>query len=503
MTFADREPIRVSALALEAMAAGDGGRVTYRDTYHVTEPPPGVLPKGVTGESIAMDAGWEPGAAAGYARSIGWHEGLYFPGFAYLAELTQRAEFRKISETIAKEMTRKWIRVTATGDKTAKEGKIAELVQAIEDFKLEKVFRALSLHDGFFGRAHLFIDIAKWRNDPAELQTLMPVQKGKLGKGCLKNGGFRTVEPIWVYPAQYNASKPLEPDFYRPNCWYVMGQQIHRTRLLPFVSREVPDMLKPAYSFAGLSMTQMAKPYVDNWLRTRQSVSDILHAFSVMVLATNLSQIQNTGGLQNLQMRLQLFNMMRDNRGIFAVDKDTEEFTNVAAPLGTLDHLQAQAQEQMASVSGIPLVKLLGVTPSGLNASSDGEIRCFYDNIAADQKHVFSDHLRTVLDVLMIHLWGDVDKDITFEFEPLWQLDEAAQATVRKTDADTDIELVDAGILHPEEVRARIAAEKDSPYAGLDVDDVPEEEEIQPDDPRILPDPARTAEPKSEERSGV
>ncbi|WP_241502645.1 anti-CBASS protein Acb1 family protein [Bombella intestini] len=33
------------------------------------------------------------------------------------------------------------------------------------------------------------------------------------------------------------------------------------------------------------------------------------------------------------------------------------------------------------------LVKLFGITPNGLNASSEGEIRVFYDEIAAFQEN--------------------------------------------------------------------------------------------------------------------
>jgi hypothetical protein len=50
---------------------------------------------------------------------------------------------------------------------------------------------------------------------------------------------------------------------------------------------------------------------------------------------------------------------------VFAIDKDTEDFANVEKSLAGLDKLQAQAQEHMAAVCGIPLVILLGVTPTG------------------------------------------------------------------------------------------------------------------------------------------
>ncbi|WP_163360700.1 anti-CBASS protein Acb1 family protein, partial [Klebsiella aerogenes] len=74
----------------------------------------------------------------------------------------------------------------------------------------------------------------------------------------------------------YNTTNPLAADWYKPALWYVQGRPVHATRLLTFVGREVPDLLKPAYSFGGLSMSQMAKPYVDNWLRTRASVADLI-----------------------------------------------------------------------------------------------------------------------------------------------------------------------------------------------------------------------------------
>ena len=201
---------------------------------------------------------------------------------------------------------------------------------------------------------------------------------------------------MWTYPTQYNSNNPLKPDWYNPQMWFVMATEIDVSRLLKFVGREVPDMLKPAYSFGGLSLTQMAKPYVDNWLNIRQSVADIIQAFSVFVLGTNLAETLTPGGEQ-LFARADLFNNIRDNRGLMMIDKDTEQFANVAAPLGTLDALQAQAQEHMASVSRIPLVKLLGISPHGLNATAEPELRAFYDHIHAYQEKFFSPNLRRVI----------------------------------------------------------------------------------------------------------
>ncbi len=177
-------------------------------------------------------------------------------------------------------------------------------------------------------------------------------------------------------------------------------------------------------------MTQMARPYVANWLRTREDVSDLISSFSVSgVQGMKLADMIATGGTDAVLARIDMFNNARDNRGFMALDGD-ETFFNVSTQLGTLDKLQAQAQEQIASVCGIPLVKLLGVTPSGLNASSDGEVRVFYDFIHAYQEKLFGENLKRVLGFVQLSEFGDVDEDIGFEFEPLWQMSESEKADV-------------------------------------------------------------------------
>jgi phage-related protein (TIGR01555 family) len=482
--------MRISDHALATMRGASGAKFAPFDVY---EPPSGVLPAGTTANDVALACDFDPGDYYGaYGQNSIWQEGLAFPGFAYLAQLTQRPEYRMISETFAREMTRKWIKISATGDDD-KSDRVTELKEALDRFKIADHFRKVAEHDGFYGRAHLFVDTGN--NESSELATPLVVDKRKIKKGSIV--GFRTVEPLWTYPSAYNTRSPLAPDFYKPTAWYVMGQNVHRSRLLTFVGREMPDYLKPNYAFAGLSMSQMAKPYVDNWLRTRQSVSDITHNFSVPVLATDMGQILQGGGSESLANRAEVFNVMRDNQGLMTLNKETEEFTIASTPLGTLDALQAQAQEQIASVSGIPLVKLLGTTPSGLNASSDGEIRVFYDRVHAYQEHLFDTNLRTVIDIVELHLWGEIDPAITFAYEPLWQLDDTAKAANWKTGVDSDVELINAGVISPEESRTRLVNDESSPYQGLDPNDLPEPPESETD-PTLLSDPSHGEEDDSE-----
>jgi phage-related protein (TIGR01555 family) len=435
-------------------------------------------------EAINGISAWAGGAWSALGANVAF-EGIAFLGYQYLAELAQRPEYRVIVETIATEMTRKWIRFLAKGDKD-KTKKIEQLTAEFERLKVRENFCQACEIDGFFGRAHLYLDTGD-TDDREELKT--PIGNGangvtdrKFQKGDLKR--LAVVEPMWTYPTQYNSNNPLRPDWYNPQMWFVMDREVHISRLLKFVGREVPDALKPAYSFGGLSLTQMAKPYVENFLNIRQSVADIVQAFSVFVLSTNLGETLTPGG-DGLFKRADLFNNLRDNRGIMMVDAEQEEFQNVAAPLSSLDALQAQAQEHMASVSRIPLVKLLGTTPHGLNATAEPELRAFYDSIGAFQLKFFSPNLDKVFHFAQLNIWGKVDPDLSYVYEPLWSLDEKGQAEVDKLEAETAQIDIDSGAIAPVERRTVIVNKPNSPYAGLDPDDIPdlleeEEEGLEP-----------------------
>jgi hypothetical protein len=112
---------------------------------------------------------------------------------------------------------------------------------------------------------------------------------------------------------------------------------------------------------------------------------------------------------------------------------------------------------------------LLGITPSGLNASSAGDLKVFYSYIASQQQHLYTPILSRLLNVIQLSLFGEIDSSIGFSYEPLWALDENEIANVRKAEAETDAVYIDRGVLSPEEARSRIANQVSSAYHGLDL----------------------------------
>lgn len=464
--------MRIRADAVAATAP----RQAFAD-FSPARPPKGVIPEGA--RPMALD---DIGQAMFSDYGSFGFTGQRWLGFPYLAELTQIPEYRLVSETIAKEMTRKWITIKAKGD-ADKSDKIQAIEDEIKRHKVQDKFRRLAELDGFFGRGHLFIDTGVVED---ELLTLeLRLKPALFKKGSLKT--FRVVEPMWAYPSRYNANNPFADDFYRPETWYVLTREVHRTRFLTLVSREMPDMLKPAFSFGGLSMSQMIKESVEYWQSARSSVSRLIKSFSTSVLKTDMSSILNDGAETIVRGRAALFNNFRDNSGLFMLDRQ-EEFENVSAPLGTLDHLQAQAQEHIASVCGIPLIVLLGISPSGLNATSEGELQVWAQRVHSMQEHLFNEPIKVVLETVQLDQFGAIDPDIYFDFEPLKEASEEDKAKAERFDAERDQLYANIGWIGPDEGRQKLAAQPDSPYSAIDFSAPP------PVLPQFEPDPLNDKE---------
>ena len=422
------------------------------------------LPDGVKPNGIAMDSSPLGNFGADCFFGTG------FIGYPRLAELAQISEYRSVSETTANEMTRQWIEIKSVGEEDNSEA-IKQIEECYERLNVRDVFRKAIETDGLFGRGQILVQI---KDHDGKLANPLLLTEKTIAKGSLK--ALVNIEPMWTTPAPYNAIDPTLPDFYKPKAWYVMAQEIHASRLFTLISRPVPDMLKPAYNFGGVSMTQLMMPYVERWLRTVDSVSDLLHSFSLSGIKTDMSAILSGSddGDTNIMLRAELYNRLRDNRGLMLLSKDEEEFFQFNTPLSGLDALLAQSQEQMAAPSHTPLVKLLGITPSGLNASTEGEIAVYYDHIRAMQENLLRDPLDKLLKLVQLHLFGKVNDNITFDFAPLQQMSETELSTIRKSDTDRDVAYIQAGVVSAEEVRGRLASEPDSGYNGIDVEDVPE-----------------------------
>ena len=422
-------------------------------------------PRGVPRRTKAQDDAFS--AALPFVQGLSSSAGcsMGFVGFPILAELSQVSEYRQLATRLAQELTRKWVRFRSHGE-TDKSGVLHEIERQFEELEVQQRIYEVVENDGLFGRGQLYIDLG---TTGPELSRPLTYDSVKIKKGALKR--FVSIEPTFSYPMAYNAENPLEPSFYRPDQWYVMSQEVHATRLLTFVSRPVPDLLKPAYAFSGLSLSQLAIPTIENFLQMRGSVSAMVLNYSMRGIKTNLESILqgDAGAINDLISRVQLYTQQAKNDGMLILDKELEDFFQYSTPLSNIDKLLEQARDNMCAVASTPKTILFGISPEGMNASSDGELKIFEQYIAGVQETLLRRPLTQILDIVQLHLFGKIDPDITFDFVPLREMDEKEQAQIRSQNAQSDNIYASMAAVASNEVRSKLANDPMSGWNNLDL----------------------------------
>jgi hypothetical protein len=165
-----------------------------------------------------------------------------------------------------------------------------------------------------------------------------------------------------------------------------------------------------------------------------------------------------------------MFSGLRSNKGVFALDKDSEEMDQIAVPLGGLHELQAQAQEQMCASSKQPSVIQIGVAPSGFGNVAEGEIRVWHEWVHSQQEAHTRNPIQILLELVQVSKYGEFDPEITFDFEPLYEMTEEQMSTIRLNDSTRAGNLIDRGVIDAQEERDRLARDPDSGYNGIDID---------------------------------
>ncbi len=393
-----------------------------------------------------------------------------FMGYGALQNMAQNGLLRACIETVADDMTREWI--TLRGGAADTGDRLKELEAALTRYDLQRVFHEAAELVGYEGGAFVFIDTGA---DGEQLTT--PLHLGPSGTELAPGRPLRftVIDPVNVFPGEYDSTSPLRADYFRPRWWWVLGERVHKSRLIRLVANEVPILLRPAYNFMGLPQAQILWDYILHFQECRIAEARLLKKFSMTVFKTNMQDILlSAQGTAELDRRVRFMIQTMSNDGVLAVDKDSEDVVKLETPLSGVTDIVRQALEFLAALNRTPAVKLLGISPSGFNATGESDIRNYYDHITSQQEKVLRQGIRQALECIQLHEFRAIDRGLDFDFAPLGEEDRAALATQQKTLADTAAVYLDRGVISAEEARAALVRDADSPYSDIDPEDLPE-----------------------------
>jgi len=256
---------------------------------------------------------------------------------------------------------------------------------------------------------------------------------------------------------------PLSPTFGKiikyAVQYYVKDQfvnyKIHYTRVLEFKNDPCPTTiysgLEATHRYWGLSSLQA----VYNSLAslgsiTQSTVNIILDFVSGTYKFKNLAALLAANGELSLAKRLQAIQLSTSVINARVIDSE-ESFTKEYASITGLDSIFDRYMLMLSGSTGIPVTRLFGRSPAGLNSTGDSDYTNYIDIVQSFQKNRLKHKLRRHLTIRCYA--NKLTPDIDFEFNSLYQMTEVEKATLAKTEADTravdianNLALCEAGI---------------------------------------------------------
>ena len=403
-----------------------------------------------------------------------------FLGYQALVNLRQNGLVSAAVDLRAKEMTRKWGELTRKGEDDSEQDKLNEITEEMERFKIRDLFKKAAQLNGYLGGCLLFIDTGE-----DNLANPLILDRMTFREGSLR--GFKIIEPFLVTPSDYNSVNPMAPDYFRPNLWFIQGIPVHTSRLIYFAENDLPTLLKPAYNFFGLSMSQKILDSVVHYTQNREAAGRLLQKYALTVLKTNMEDVLTGGFDQALRNRIKYFVQTRSNDGCAAIDKENEDLVIQTTSLAGVVDIVRQSMEYVAAMCNEPVTKMWGLSPNGFS-TGEAELQNHYDNIESLQKEQFGEPMKRVLRVIQQNMYGEIDESIMFNFVPLSDKNEKEIAETNKIQAETDNVLITAGVVSPEEARKRLIDDGNSGYNSLTEEPEEMPDPIEPFDPALDPE---------------
>ena len=375
--------------------------------------------------------------------------------------------------------------------------------------KLRRALTVARLHGG----AALIMGVRSGGSaDPAR-----PLDVSRVGKEGLR---YLLVASRHQLSAPFGMDSDPESDFYGEPAMYELrgakgtSLRIHPSRVIPFRGQPLPEGAVTVSSldqFWGDPLLQSIKGAIDNSESAQAAVATLLHEMKQDVISIPglTEQIATEGAEGRLAARIEALNRFRSMFNALLLDggddegKGGEEWETRQLSFTQHPELLRQFLSIVAGAADIPVTRLMGESPGGLQSTGKGEQDDFNRMIRARQMAEIAPALAVLDEVLIRSALGSRDDDIGYNFAPLSEPDETAESENDKRDAET-VQIYAATGLIPKDALAKAAANRmieSGRWPGLDqaiqesqaeLGLPPEGDDLDqmPDDPAAGADPA-------------
>jgi phage-related protein (TIGR01555 family) len=233
------------------------------------------------------------------------------------------------------------------------------------------------------------------------------------------------------------------PEFYPVRFTATQGttqlQNVHYSRIIEIHGSAIPQgatRYNREQRYWGVSVLQNVEDKLSGVGSSIQSVEHLLEEFSVgKYKLSNLAEIlSQPDGAELMKKRVEVMDLMRSVFHSMYFDKDDDFYRENVSFAGVPEVLHILFM-LVSGATGYPITRLFGVSPAGMNATGESDMRNYYDKVRSKQT---SDAEPILLRLIrIISEWKGYPEPY-INWNPLQQLSPKEQAEVDKLIADKD-----------------------------------------------------------------
>lgn len=300
-----------------------------------------------------------------------------------------------------------------------------------------------------------------------------PVNPATLRKDALR---YALVVSRHQLSAPYGMEADLESDYYgQPTAYELRGAKgnrvvIHPSRVIPFHGAPLPEgglTVDSLSQFWGDPYLQSIKGAIDNAETAQAATATLLHEMKqdVVHIPGLTEQIAVAGSENRLAARIEAMNRFRSMFNALLLDggdddgNGKESWEVRQTSFSGYPELLRQFLAVVAGASDIPVTRLMGESPGGMQSTGKGEQDDFNRMIDAKRDSELGPALARIDEILIPSALGSRPDEVTYVFGELDDPDEKEQSENEKREAET-VEIYHRTGLIPADALAKSAANR-------------------------------------------
>jgi phage-related protein (TIGR01555 family) len=272
--------------------------------------------------------------------------------------------------------------------------------------------------------------------------TETPLRVETVGKDQFR--GIHALDRWAVQPSLAQLVTDLGPDLGKPMFYDLLPDvgtglqkmRIHYSRVLRFIGVKLPYWQLITENYWGQSVLERLWDRMIAFDSTSSGAAQLVYRAHLRTFKVDkLREIIAMGGpaLDGLVKHIAFIRAFQSNEGMTVLDK-TDEFETHQYTFAGLEDVMNQFGMQVSGAAQIPLVRLFGQSPKGMNATGEADLRNYYDGCNAKQERVLRNPVEKVYNILYRSTFGrEPPKVFGITFKPLWQMTNEAKAAVTGT----------------------------------------------------------------------